>query len=141
MAIDYSVLPLAKPEPRRKAKRRLREAHADAVAEIRVYVFGRERGLCRICRCRRADSMHELRPRSLGGKVSKANSVAVCGDGVRGCHGFAQRHEIDWSASTKRGADGTLSFKPRTQAAADQMLVALHRWIVSPPMSEMEHDA
>jgi hypothetical protein len=38
--------------------------------------------------------MHECKPRSLGGDISIENSIAVCGSGTTGCHGFAQRHEF-----------------------------------------------
>jgi hypothetical protein len=41
-----------------------------------------------------AESVHEIVPKSLGGKVSLENSIPVCGDGVRGCHGLLQRHEV-----------------------------------------------
>ncbi len=77
--------------------------------------------------------MHELLFRSLGGKVSKRNSVAVCGDGVRGCHGFLQRNEIAWWSSTEAGAEAELRFQARTNRAADWMRVARDRWICSMP--------
>ena len=79
---------------RASLKRKKKRTHAQHVAEIRRQVFERERGMCRCCGVRPAESMHEIRPRSLGGKVSLENSIAVCGDGVRGCHGRLQRHEI-----------------------------------------------
>jgi hypothetical protein len=94
---------------------------------IREYVFEREQGICRCCRIRKAESMHELRFRSLGGKVSKRNSVALCGDGVQGCHGLLQRHEIDFACDIE-GAEGLLKFQPKTQRAADWMRVT--RWLV-----------
>jgi 5-methylcytosine-specific restriction endonuclease McrA len=80
-------------------------------------VFARDRETCRICRIRPAESMHEIVPRSLGGKVSLANSIAVCGDGVRGCHGFAQRHEI----RIEGRADDYLEIQPCSRAAAEWM--------------------
>lgn len=51
--------------------------------------------------------MHEIVPRSLGGAVSRDNSVALCGDGVRGCHGKVQRHELWINGPT---AEGPLTF-------------------------------
>lgn len=97
--------------------------------KIRDYVFEREQGICRCCRIRKAESMHELRFRSLGGKVSKRNSVAVCGDGVQRCHGFLQRNEIDWCGN----AEEQLSFQPNSKAAADWMRIKLGLWVVSMP--------
>lgn len=78
---------------------------------IRVAVFARDGGRCRCCG-RPATSMHELRPRSLGGAVSLANSIAVCGDGVQGCHGRLQRHEIETFACDRyAGPSGLMIFK------------------------------
>jgi hypothetical protein len=68
--------------------------------------------------------MHELLPRSVGGKRCPTNSVAVCGDGVRGCHGLLQRHEITWD-SDGDGAEGTLVFTATTRAAARWVEIAL----------------
>lgn len=87
-------VPCPKPTPRRILKARKRQTQRANTAEVRRYVFNREHGLCRCCRFKVAESMHEIQARSLGGKVSKQNSIAVCGDGVRGCHGRLQRHEI-----------------------------------------------
>lgn len=107
-------------------------------SDIRAYVFARERDLCRCCRCRPAESMHEMRFRSLGGKVGRKNSIAVCGDGVRGCHGLLQRHEIDWSAVTASGAEGTLLFTAMTGPAADHLKVAIGEVIESKVFVEIE---
>lgn len=81
--------------------------------------------------------MHELKPRSLGGKRSKRNSIAACGDGVNGCHGFAQRHEIEY-IPTELGAEGTVQFQAKTPTAADWMRVTLFHWIESPVMVDIE---
>lgn len=63
--------------------------------------------------------MHELKPRSLGGKESRDNSIAVCGDGVRGCHGLLQRKEIKHRFDRRRSADGWMAFRPLTDAAKE----------------------
>lgn len=76
--------------------------------KIRAFVFDREQDICRCCRLRRADSMHELRFRSLGGKVSKRNSVAVCGSGTTGCHGFLQSWQISWVGDAPPSYSGRL---------------------------------
>ncbi len=102
---------------------------------IRAYVFAREENICRCCRLRRAESMHELLPRGRGGKVHKRNSVALCGKLVGTevcCHTFLQQAEIDYYA-TPLGAEGLLQFKPKTQAAADWMRVERDRWVCSMP--------
>lgn len=106
--------------------------------KIRAYVFARERDVCRCCRKRRAESMHEIVFRSQGGKISRKNSIAVCGDGVRGCHGFLQRHEIYVNFGAMVDAEAELLFQPATQAAADWVCVGLREVIASPLMVEME---
>lgn len=136
--LTYST-PKPRPEPKPKGWRARQTAKKFRLktrgnGAIREYVFEREQGMCRCCRCRRADSMHELLFRSLGGKVSKRNSVAVCGDGVRGCHGYLQRNEIDWQGD----AEERLSFQPLTKRAAEWMRIKLGLWIVSMPGNRNE---
>ena len=123
--------------PRRIAKARKKRAHAMTVADVRAYVFARERDLCRCCRKRRADSMHEIIFRSQQGKISKTNSIAVCGDGVRGCHGFLQRHEIDVFRGP-RGAEETLTFSSQTPHASDWLGLKDDESIESSPMVNLE---
>lgn len=106
--------PISAGVPRRILKARRKREKFKTTAEVRVYVFGRERNICRCCRKRAAESMHELKFRSQGGKVSKKNSVAVCGDGVRGCHGMLQRHEIEYFAGPN-GAEAALTFWPNRE--------------------------
>ncbi len=98
------------PRPIRRTPKTKRQR--EAIAAIRAYVFERENGICRCCGAMAAETMHEMRPRSLGGLISRENSIAVCGDGVRGCHGKLQRHEITVRLGSKRkGAEGFLAFK------------------------------
>lgn len=99
-----------KPTPRRILKARRKRQAAKVVKAVRAYVFEREGGMCRCCVTRRAESMHEIIPRSLGGEVSRTNSIAVCGDGTCGCHGKLQRHEIRVEMGSKNGAEGLLYF-------------------------------
>jgi hypothetical protein len=131
MAIGYGIAQ-PKPEPSKRTKARAKREQRDRTAEIRAYVFGRERGLCRCCRVRRADSMHEIRPRSLGGKVSKANSIAACGSGTTGCHGFMQANEIAVLGSGN--ADHCLWFHPKSAAAASWLRITVDQAIESEPM-------
>jgi hypothetical protein len=139
MAIDYSLLPLSKPEPRKRTKARKVRVSRAAVRDVRAYVFARERDICRCCRCRPATSMHELQFRSCGGRVSKRNSVAACGDGVSGCHGFAQRHEIAWDDYDRRGAGGHADVSARSSYRRQSGCGRVgDQEIVSPPMVEME---
>lgn len=84
--------------------------------------------------------MHELVFKSAGGKVSKRNSVAVCGVLVgadSSCHTYLQNHSIAWNGG-QLGAEGTLTFQPISKAAADWMRVAIGQTIESPPMVDME---
>ena len=76
---------------RRKPKPK---AERERIAAVRCEVFERAEHVCEICRRRRAESMDEVKARSLGGVVSVENSIAVCGSGTTGCHGFRQRHEF-----------------------------------------------
>lgn len=116
MAVGFGI-PCPKPPKREPTARKPIRTHGkparvrDAIAEIRRYVFERENGICRCCGSLAAETMHEIRPRSLGGLVSRENSIAVCGDGVRGCHGKLQRNEIKVRLGSKRqGAEGFLAF-------------------------------
>jgi hypothetical protein len=77
--------------------------------------------------------MHELVFRSLGGKRTPTNSIAVCGDGVRGCHGFLQRHEIA-PHMDENGAEGTLVFTVGTAAASRWVRIALGNSWASPKL-------
>lgn len=44
-----------------------------------------------LCGCgRRAESWHHRLAQGRGGPTDRFNCVAVCGDGVRGCHGWAE---------------------------------------------------
>lgn len=133
----YETCGIKKPEPRTRTKGRRDRLQQDHVGKTRAYVFGRERDLCRCCRKRAAESMHELRFKSLGGKVSRRNSIAVCGDGVRKCHGFLQRNEIRYEA-TELGAEDVLVFTPTNSASADWIQIALGQSMKSEPMIVME---
>jgi hypothetical protein len=133
---------IKKPEGQQKTDEREGRQQSNRVMKIRQYVFARERDICRVTRCLPAESMHELRFRSLGGKVSRENSIAVQGDGVRGIHGFLQRNEITYTFEhPSLGAEGTITFTARSAAAADAMKVGLGESIVSPPLGELEREA
>lgn len=135
----YQSCPVAKPEPRKREKARAERQQSDRDAKVRAYVFGRERNVCRVTRFLAAESMHELKPRSVGGKVSRSNSIAVHGDGVRSVHGLLQRHEITYAFENDGlGAEGTIYFTARTHAAAEAMRVSVGETIVSPVMQTTE---
>lgn len=134
----YQRCGIPKPESRKRVKGRKLRAKAKDTAAIRAYVFARERNLCRCCRLRPAESMHELKPRSLGGRVSRINSVALCGDGVHGCHGLLQRHAITARALSPFGAEAALVFEPQTPTACDWMRLKRGENIYSEPMRAVE---
>ena len=144
MAIGYGVA-CPKPEKReKKARKPIRrtakpKGERDRIAEVRQYVFARERDTCRICRCRLAQSMHEIIPRSRGGKISRKNSIAVCGQLGNGheCHGLAQRVEVAIEMGHE-GAEGPLVCTPTTKAAAEWLKLKLCASIESHPMVYME---
>ena len=139
MSLDdfYQHCGIPKPMPQKKAKAAKHLKDVDRIHRVRMYINGRERGMCRCCMFRAAESMHELDPRSLGGKHSRRNSIMVCGDGVQKCHGFLQRHEIAWS-DDGRGAEGALLFVPKTPAAAEWMRLPVRTGIESRPGSQRD---
>ena len=71
---------------RKSLKAAAKRQHAAEVRRIRALVFEREDGLCRCCKKARATEMHEIVFRSLGGKVSLENSIAICNT----CHCLLQ---------------------------------------------------
>ncbi len=81
--------------------------------------------------------MNEEPPRSCGGKVSRQDSMALCGDGTRRCHGFVTRNEIVIERG-RLGAEDVLTFTAKTQAAADWMRIKVGESIVSAPMVQVE---
>lgn len=136
----YQTAGIPKPEPRRKLQAREDRKAAKSVKDVRAYVFGRERGICRCCRWRPAESMHEIKPRGAGGKVSKANSIAVCGQLVGtdlSCHTFLQLEQIHVGYGI-RGAEDVLHFTPETEKAAEFLKIKPGEQISSPPMGAVE---
>lgn len=140
MAIDYTDFAFPKPEPRVRTKARADRKAAGTTKDVRGYVFARERDLCRCCRIRPAQSMHEIKPRSLGGKVSRKNSIATCGELVgteECCHTYLQTRQITVGSGIL-GAEAELYFTAETKGAADWMRIALGEQIESRPMIDME---
>lgn len=139
MAIDYSVFSdvggQPKPEPRKRSKaRQLRQA-GDRRAQVRAYVFEREANICRCCRLRPAESMHELKSRGAGGKVSKTNSIAVCGTivgAVPSCHTYLQAKAISYTVGIY-GAEDVITFCPRSEQAAEWLKLPIYQVLESPP--------
>jgi len=72
--------------------RQVRKA-ASLSKAVKRAVMERDQHRCRVCG-HAAQSVHELRFRSLGGVVSLDNSIATCGSGTTKCHGKLQRHEL-----------------------------------------------
>lgn len=141
MSIDYSGFAIPKPERRKRTKAREKRVQGDVDAAVRVFVFGRERNMCRVCRCRMAESRHELIPKSLGGKITKRNCVAVCGSivgAMPSCHTYLQARAIQWMETAGLGAQGPLTFTPITREAADWLKVRMGESICSEPMAVYE---
>lgn len=139
----YQHCGIPKPEPRKKVKGRKLRAGKKNSDTVRDYIMGRERQLCRCCRIREAQSMHELRFKSLGGKVSRQNSIGTCGQLVGSepsCHTYLQANQIAYEMDPDVGAEGVIVFTPKTQTAADWMRVALGERLISPPMHQVEED-
>lgn len=77
-----------------------------------------EIGMQRCIGCGRTDiTCQHRRPRGMGGTSNiaighPANGVPLCGDGVRGCHGWAEKNRIDstllgWLLEPQQEALGT----------------------------------
>lgn len=137
MAIDYNALHFKKGQTRKQVKARAKRQQRQTTRDVRAYVFARERNICRCCRKRPATSMHEIVFRSQGGKISRHNSIAVCGDGTRGCHGFLQLHVIRVDAR-RRDAERNLLFVTTSGNAMDWLGIPLSTQFLSPPMADCE---
>lgn len=90
------------------------------VLNVRGYVMARECGVCRCCRRRPAESIHELRTCGAMGSRVKAtnphNSIAVCGrlvGAMPSCHTYLQAHQIAFEGD----AEATLVFTAKTSNA------------------------
>lgn len=67
-------------------------------------MFERSGGTCERCG-QRGESIHHRKLRSRGGKHDGDNCVVLCGDGVRGCHGWCHANpkeatETGWMVSS-----------------------------------------
>lgn len=141
----YATAGIPKTYREKKPRARIRvkakpKTERDAITKTREYVFARERGMCRCCRLRPAESMHELRSRGAGGKRSKRNSVAVCGQLGNGheCHGLLQAKRITYDMSEKLGAESTIYFMPMDEKARDWMKLKTEHGLESSPMRDVE---
>lgn len=64
--------------------------------KCRQLVRARADGLCERCG-RQGHTFHHRKNRSAGGGWDCANIVFLCGDGVRGCHGWVTSHPLEAS--------------------------------------------
>lgn len=81
---------------RAQDRARRRRVQLGEERDIKDQVLERDDYTCRVCG-KPAQSVHEIKAKGMGGSrsaVSLENSIAVCGDGTRGCHGKLQRYEI-----------------------------------------------
>lgn len=103
--------PLAKPIPRVVEKAERDKAIERHRRTVKAAVFARDHGCCRVCG-RKAYEMHELRFRSLLGKRSLENSIAVCDFRGNNCHWLLQRHIISYAfVDQDAGANGVIVFE------------------------------
>jgi hypothetical protein len=82
-----------KGQTRPEAKAAKRQIEENIRRAVKREVFQREQGKCRCCGGP-AQELHELRFRSLGGKRSLKNSIAVCNYRGKNCHRLLQVHVI-----------------------------------------------
>ncbi len=139
----YQTCALPKGEPRKRRKGREKRQKVKGHAAVRQYVFGRERDVCRCCRIRNAESMHEIVSRGRRGKVSRTNSIAVCGvivGAVPSCHTYLQQSQILVQFDKGLGAESRLTFTPLSVNAAEWMRVRVGEAIESDPMQRIEEE-
>jgi hypothetical protein len=74
------------PDPKRGKRKRDSRISRDTIAR---------EPWCVICEDARSQSAHHIVKRSQGGDDVLANTVGVCGDGVRGCHGRLEAREVN----------------------------------------------
>lgn len=87
------------PKPKRgshkRPRRQRRLAKSRNKKRVRATLFPEDQIVrCACCRFRRAQTMHEIKPESVGGVASAENSIPVCGTGTTGCHGYLQQNAI-----------------------------------------------
>ena len=105
------LLNLQKPTPHVLVKEKRDKLIEKLRREVKAAVFARDRGRCRVCGGK-AYEMHELRFRSLGGKRSLSNSVAVCDFRGMHCHRKLQTLVIKVARlHAKLGANGIVAFR------------------------------
>lgn len=100
-------------EPRTKSPKNPGESRT------RQLVAARSGGWCEVCGTVRAESVHHRRKRSQGGPWSASNCVHACGDGARGCHGWAESR-VDEAAAAG------FHLRPGEDAGARPVVSGLH---------------
>lgn len=138
----YQNAPLAKPIPRKRLKARAKREKRAKHGAVRDYISNRD-GNCRCCRLRAGESMDELTTRGAGGKVSKRNSIWVCGTivgAIPSCHTYLQLNQIT-VIETLQGAEGMLTFTPRSREAADWMHLPIGRDLESGPYPQIRGES
>ena len=88
-------------------------------AKTRALLAERSGGWCEASGLVRAQSVHHRRKRSQGGPWTASNCVHVCGDGTRGCHGWAEANPV------QAGADG-FSLRNGEDPARTPIVSGLH---------------
>lgn len=86
---SYNMIRQAWPKTRSRGRR----VKNPGESKVRIILAARSGGLCERCG-RPGQSLHHRKNRSQGGPWSASNCVWVCGDGVRGCHGWIGQHPL-----------------------------------------------
>lgn len=93
---------IARPDPKPRARLRLSSRDYGDL----VFRFLMAHRTCELCGKRPSDSFHHVVSRGQGGDDVEANGAALCGDGVRRCHGrvehsAAARSELRYGLRTE----------------------------------------
>lgn len=72
--------------PRRKARLKVRN---EFTPKTRLEIRKRDKDTCQLCFVNPYETIHHVKPRSLGGRGVFTNGIVLCGT----CHEFIERHQ------------------------------------------------
>lgn len=119
MAIDYTGFKFGKKTTPRVLEKKAKRTAIDSQDKAAKKVVRARDKSCRICLFRRSTEVHELVPKSKGGKASNFNSIGICGAANGGlCHSLIQQHAISYTfLKPLAGADGPMKFEMNASTA------------------------
>lgn len=99
--------PQPKIGPSWATKQRTRRDRSAAEQRAKKQLRAASSRICPVCKVHPVESVHEVVPKSRGGKPEAPNQLPVCGlDNAHGCHGALHQRLV----TAYRKADGSWSF-------------------------------